>query len=218
LKRSNNPLQNRKCSKREAVVPKGDSGLFCFDTIPDNDRNQDIFRRFPAGRTKQREVRSKQMFNIQSDYALNKARKDAIICKSVTGQHTELTRANFSSEEEFQQWKAWSDDDYHKAENDGRNDDDCYSLDMNRDAAGLSLEDELISALDRASAEMLRQKATAAQVAAIKNILTQAQYRRVWMCCVEKLSMTEIAKREHVTRQRINKSLLDAYRRIVNNL
>jgi len=158
------------------------------------------------------------MFNIQSDYALNKARKDAIICKSVTGQHTELTRENFSSEEEFQQWKTWSDDDYHKAENDGRNDDDCYSLDMNRDAAGLSLEDELISALDRASSEKLRNKATATQVAAIKNILTQTQYRRLWMYCVEGLSMTEIAVREHVSLARVYNCLTDAYKRIVNNL
>ncbi len=158
------------------------------------------------------------MFNVQSDYALNKARKDAIICKSVTGLHTELTREDFSSEEEFQRWKVWSDKDYHKIENAGRNDDDCYSLDANRDTTGLSLEDELISALDKARAEMVQHKAAVTQIAAIKNILTRTQFRRLWMYCVDGCSMTEIAARERVSLARIYKCLKDAYKRIVNNL
>ncbi len=83
------------------------------------------------------------MFDVKSDFALNKAREDTIVYKSVTGVHTELKQEDFSSSEEF---------------------------------------------------------------------------RRLWMHHVDGLSMTEIAKREHVARQRINQSLLDAYKRIVNNL
>ncbi len=158
------------------------------------------------------------MFDKKSDFALNKLDPDAIVYKSVTGVPIQLTRKDFASEKEFQDWKEWSDDDYYKMERDGREDDDCYSLDANRDTTGLSLEDELISAMDKADAEMAQSKVTAAQVSAIKSILTKTQYRRLWMRCAERLSIAEIADLEQVSRQRVSRSLLDAYRRIVNNL
>lgn len=60
------------------------------------------------------------MYDRKSDYALNKQDRDAIMCGSVTGVHIRLTRSDFSSEEEFQKWKAWSDRDYHTAEKAGR--------------------------------------------------------------------------------------------------
>ena len=60
------------------------------------------------------------MYDRKSDYALNKQDRDAIVCGSVTGVHIRLTRSDFSSEEEFQKWKAWSDRDYHTTEKAGR--------------------------------------------------------------------------------------------------
>ena len=45
------------------------------------------------------------MFDRNSDYALNKKDPDAIVCKSATGIHIRLTRADFSSAEEFEKWK-----------------------------------------------------------------------------------------------------------------
>ena len=56
------------------------------------------------------------MFDRNSDYALNKKDPDAIVCKSSTGVHIRLTRLDFSSQEEFEKWKQWSDDDYHCTE------------------------------------------------------------------------------------------------------
>ena len=53
------------------------------------------------------------MFDRNSDYALNKKDPDAIVCKSATGIHIRLTRADFSSAEEFEKWKRWSDENYH---------------------------------------------------------------------------------------------------------
>ncbi len=158
------------------------------------------------------------MFDKHSDFALNKLSPDAIVCKSATGEHIRLTREDFSNEKEFQDWKEWSDEDYYKRERDGRKDDDCYSLDVNRDTTGLSLEDELISDADKASAEMTRGKITAAQVSAIKNLLTKTQYRRLWMYYVEELSMSEIAVREGVSLARIYSCLTSAHKRIVNSL
>ena len=55
------------------------------------------------------------MFDKKSEYALNKYDQDSIIYISVSGR-IRLTRADFSSEEEFLKWKAWSDADYHQTE------------------------------------------------------------------------------------------------------
>jgi len=60
------------------------------------------------------------MFDKHSDFALNKFDKDAIVCPSVTGVHTRLTREAFSSEEEFLYWKQLSDGDYKDTEAAGR--------------------------------------------------------------------------------------------------
>ena len=56
------------------------------------------------------------MFDRNSDYALNKKDPDAIVCKSATGIHIRLTRGDFSSAEEFEKWKRWSDENYHAIE------------------------------------------------------------------------------------------------------
>ncbi len=55
------------------------------------------------------------MFDKKSEYALNKYDQNSIIYISVSGR-IRLTRADFSSEEEFLKWKAWSDADYHQTE------------------------------------------------------------------------------------------------------
>lgn len=51
------------------------------------------------------------MFDNTSDFALNKLDREAIVCKSATGLHIRLTRADFASEAEFEHWKKWSDGD-----------------------------------------------------------------------------------------------------------
>ena len=56
------------------------------------------------------------MYDPRSDYALNKLNPDAIVCKSVTGVHIRITREDFASEEEFQRWKMWYDNDLHEEE------------------------------------------------------------------------------------------------------
>ena len=60
------------------------------------------------------------MFDTHSDYALNKLDGEAIVCPCASGEHIRLTREDFSSEEEFQHWKEWSDCDYHDTEKAGR--------------------------------------------------------------------------------------------------
>ncbi len=57
------------------------------------------------------------MFDPKSDYALNKLDPDAIVYMDATGTLTRITLEDFSSPEEFQRWKAWSDESYHQIEN-----------------------------------------------------------------------------------------------------
>ncbi len=158
------------------------------------------------------------MFDPQSDYALNKANTAAIICKSVTGVHTELTCEDFSSQAEFQRWKTWSDEDYHSILKAGRDDDDCFPLNEDRQTTGLSTEDELIAAQDGASTDIAKREATQDRVAAIRKVVTETQYRRLWMRYVDGLSEAEIAALENVSQQRISASLRLAQKGIVNNL
>lgn len=161
------------------------------------------------------------MFDTQSDYALNKCNRGAIVCKSVTGTHTELTREDFSSEAEFLKWKNWSDDDYAGREAAAYEDDRCYSLSAERDTTGISVEDELIGAqelVEQARLEESRQAEIRSQVRSIQKLLTKTQYRRLWMLRVDGLSVKEIAARESVSLQRVYRCLEDAERRIVNNL
>ena len=92
------------------------------------------------------------MFDKKSEYALNKHDQDSIIYISVSGR-IRLTRADFSSEEEFLKWKAWSDADYHQTEKKGRSfNDNRVALDDYLDVAGAvqSAEDEFFSELLKA--------------------------------------------------------------------
>lgn len=161
------------------------------------------------------------MFDVNSDFALNKARKDAIVCKSVTGVHIELKQEDFSSKDEFLWWKKWSDKDYQEIETAGRNDNDCCSLNTALGGTGLSAEDELVAAQDKADADMAQRKTAQEmqdKVAALREILTKTQFRRLWMYYVDGLTEAEIAAHEKVSQQRVSMSLRLAKREIVNKL
>ena len=144
------------------------------------------------------------MFNTQSDYALNKLDKDAIVCPSATGVHIRLTREDFASEEEFLRWKVWSDGDYHDIEKAGRGYYDyCISL-SEAGTTGISAEDIFIAPLLEAEQEERR----AALLRQVKGLLTKTQYRRLCLYYLEGKTEEEIAVIEGVKQQRISKSLI----------
>lgn len=142
------------------------------------------------------------MFDRKSDYALNKQDRDAIVCGSVTGVHIRLTRSDFSSEEEFQKWKAWSDRDYHTTEKAGR------AYHDNR----LPLADWAVPSAPSAEDLLLEADgAGAAKVALIQRVrggLTEKQFRRLRLYYLEGLSEREIARAEGVGQQRVSRSIL----------
>ena len=125
------------------------------------------------------------MIDTHSDYALNKLDGAAIVCPCVSGEPIRLTREDFSSEEEFARWKAWSDEDYHKIELGGRKDDDCLSFDAQRDTPTLSTEETILAShMVAESAEQRRQA-----LERIRDRLTHRQYRRLCLHYIEELSV-----------------------------
>lgn len=158
------------------------------------------------------------MFDSKSDYALNKLDKNAIVCSSATGVHIRLTRENFDSEEEFLRWKAWSDGDYKGIENAGRDYyDNCISLIEAMKSTGISAEDDFLAPLLKAEQKEQR----TALIQQVKDVLTETQYRRLWMLCVEDKSVKKIAELEGVTFQAVYISLARAKsdcKQFVNNL
>lgn len=144
------------------------------------------------------------MFDTHSVYALNKLDRTAIVCPSAAGDHIRLSLEDFSSEEEFARWKAWSDEDYRKTEAAGQKEGRCCSLDVQRDTAAPSAEDAVLEPYMAAEAVEQRRKL----LDCLRSCLTEKQYRRMCLYYLDGKTEAEIAALEGVKQQRISKSLL----------
>lgn len=151
------------------------------------------------------------MYDKSSDYALNKRSRDSIVCKSVTGEHIHIRRADFSSNEEFERWKEWSDDDYHASEKRDRAYSDCkYLLSSNMEPALESSESQFFAALKRSK--------DAAEVRRIRRCLTSRQFTRLYKRFGLGMSVTSIATEEGVSKSAVMASLrsaLDVLRKVI---
>lgn len=146
------------------------------------------------------------MFDRKSDYSLNKQDPEAIVCKSVTDIHIRLTCYDFSSPEEFEAWKKWSDEDYHEIE---RQDHIYHNHVLTVDTlagivlAALSPEEEVMDRQDRMEREQLYRELRDA----LENQLTSAQRHRLWLYAVDGLTEAEIASREQIRQQSVSKRI-----------
>lgn len=144
------------------------------------------------------------MFDTRSDFALNKLDPEAIVCKSVTGVHIRLTREDFCTEDEFSDWKKWSDCDYKDIETTGRAFyDNCISLNEALDSAGLSVEDVLMAPL----LEQEQQNERMFHIRQVRAALTDKQYRRLCLYFLDNMTEAEIAQVEGVGQRRISTSI-----------
>jgi len=158
-----------------------------------------------------RQLQEEIMFDKHSDFALNKLDKDAIVCPSATGIHTRLTREAFSSEEEFLYWKQLSDGDYKDTEAAGRDFyDHCISLTEAQMSSGKSVEDSFFTVLLKVEQKGQR----AALLQQVKSVLTEKQYRRMWMYYVDSMTVEEISAVERVAHQNISKSICAARKKL----
>ena len=149
------------------------------------------------------------MFDTKSDYALNKMTPDAIVYMDATGELTRLTQADFSSPEEFQRWKAWSDESYHQIENASiafyKHTLSLHGL-SEKTISVQSPEDTLIDALEQKERKNMRRML----IDGLDSCLTPVQRRRLWLYCVDGLTVRQIAKAENIRHQSVVECLAAA--------
>ena len=153
------------------------------------------------------------MFNRKSIYALNKKDPNAIVYSDADGNLIRLTRDDFASEEEFLRWKVWSDSNYHTEDkHDVSEDKHSVSLDsLSEEALALPAVDIV---MERRHERTEEQRQVAEKVAWLKEVLTETQFRRLWMYRVEGMTETEIAQKEGVGQRRISTSITDAEKKL----
>ena len=157
------------------------------------------------------------MFDPKSDYALNKKDLSAIVYIDAFGTLTRLTPADFSDPEEFQRWKAWSDESYHQIENAGiafhKHTLSLHGL-SEMAFAVQPPEDTLIDALEQQEREKMRRML----IEGFDSCLTPAQRRRFWLSCVYGLTVRQISQIENVTFKNVAKSIVAAKKKLKNFL
>lgn len=153
------------------------------------------------------------MVNKNSIYALNKKDPDAIVYPSANGKLIRVTREDFPSEEEFLAFKKWSDEIFHEEEKlDHREANHILSVDdLSEAALAVPAADVL---LERQHERAEKRKIASDMVVKLKDKLTDIQFRRLWMYCVEGKTEQQIAEIEGVDQQRISKSILAAKKKI----
>lgn len=153
------------------------------------------------------------MFNKSSIYALNKKDPDAIVYPSVTGKLIRVTREDFGSEEEFLAFKAWSDENFRKEDNrDVVEEKHRLSID------GLSESALAVPAVDVVMERQLtraeQRKKASDMVVKLKDKLTETQFRRLWMYCVDGMTIDEIGEKEGVSHQAVSLNIQSAMKKI----
>lgn len=151
------------------------------------------------------------MFNRKSEYALNKVNKSSIVYIDANDNVTMLTARDFSSEKEFRKWKNWMDMKSHaeeKRDHVYRN--HTVSLDHLGDVVhtlvGVNNDENDASRSLTIQNDLLVQQ--------IQAILSEKQFRRVWMYFVEEMTMEAIGEREGISHQNVSKSICSAMKKI----
>ena len=153
------------------------------------------------------------MYNKKSDYALNKKNKEAIVSRNAAGEFIRLTKEEFASEEEFAHWKEWSDNEYRQE----YNSEQSYKRLKNKlqkqaenETGSLSVEQLLLNDLADEERKALVNK--------IKSVLTETQFRRLWLYYAEGKTEQEIADIEGIAQQNVSKSIRLSIKKLKNFL
>lgn len=157
------------------------------------------------------------MFNPKSDYALNKKNKKAIVYMDANGKIAKLTADDFASIKEFRNWKNWSDMKYHTADNkDHRFQRHSYALEYCENS--ISTDPGMEERMEEEETRREQIQYALEQTAWIKEILSETQFRRLWMRYVDGLKLREIAEIEGVSRPCVSDSILSAKKKIIHFL
>lgn len=149
------------------------------------------------------------MQNRKSIYTLNKCDPDAIVYLDADKHIIRLTREDFDTEADFLKWKAWSDENYHDEEK-GNHVEANHVLsmaDIPHQVGSINGPEIIIEQhIDRHSKE----RYSAETVIRIKGHLTEKQFRRVWMYCVEGMTEKQIAEAEQTSQSTISECIVQA--------
>ena len=153
------------------------------------------------------------MFNRKSSYALNKKDPNAIVYMDANDAIIRLTREDFASEEEFLKWKSLSDADYHASEKEAHiYANHTLALDeLSEEAASVPAVDVFLERAHDQKVEIVR---NAVMLERNKTLLSESQFRRMWLYRVNGLTVREIAEREQVRFQCIHRSIVAAEKKI----
>ncbi len=150
------------------------------------------------------------MFDPKSDYALNKMDPEAIVYIDSTGTLVRLTQEDFSSVEEFQHWKSWSDTDYHELEK-GNHVFSNHTVPATGDGIAVqSAEDILMAVQDQQE----RQELIRLLMLGMDSCLTPTQRRRLWLHGVHHLTVRQISVTENATFKNVAKCIVAAKKKL----
>ncbi len=153
------------------------------------------------------------MFESNNIYVLNKKDKEAIVYRDSDGHIVRLTREVFHDDAEFRRWKEWSDEEYHDSEKEQHRDSNhTYSLEGLSDKA-LAVE-SVEELLDRQQQEQEREVLRRLLMTGFDTCLTATQRRRLWLYCVDGLTVRQIADAENVAFQNIAKAISAATKKL----
>ena len=153
------------------------------------------------------------MQDRKSIYTLNKKDPEAIVYTDADKHIIRLTREDFDTEADFLKWKAWSDADYHAEEN-GDHVQKNHTISMTAVAEKTGTADGPEVIIEQRFERQTRDHYTADTVIRVKGQLTEKQFRRLWMYCVDGLTEQEIADEEKVGQQSVSASITAGIKRI----
>ena len=145
----------------------------------------------------------------RSIYTLNKKDAGAIVYTEKNGRVVRITKESVEAGCDFEQLKAWSDEDYHAAE----------KMDHIESNHTVPLETILERLLPVESAEEVlerqfdrreRQRRRSDLLQMLRANLSETQYRRAWLYYGKRMSEERIAALEGSTQQAVSKSLMQA--------
>ena len=143
------------------------------------------------------------MFQCKTDYALNKKEPQAIVYQDAYGDIIRLTETDFESKEEFQRWKTWLDDNSHAQEK-------AEHIYRNHTISSTGFEEYLENIPTQDEPE--HEQSTA--LTQIKEVLTQTQFRRLWMHEVDGRTLEYIAKHDGAAISSVYENIESAKRKV----
>ena len=153
------------------------------------------------------------MYDTKSNYAINKKDPNAIVYTDACKHVIRLTREDFDTEPDFLRWKAWSDKNYHDEEKQEHKEaNHTLLMEEVSNTVKTTVGPEII--IEHRIEKQDQERDYEEILIRIKGQLTDKQFRRLWMYCVEGLTQQEIAEKEKTSQSRISECISLALKKV----